>query len=154
MTLTTKNDLIWGWENDEYPTLLYKECGYTVTERSWYDGPLIQLEHDYYKYILSYAACARTYSFSNNDKIFINVEEHAKLTKRVKVLNPGVIELYKVTDGGDELDFTKKLNSLSPEFIRMVHSLTQWVADFNKESEDYIYTIEIYAEKGTNINDL
>lgn len=158
MDLEVSNNLIWGHPK-EYSTQIFKECGYEVTDWSWYDGHIVSCScTEYPQLSINYAACADSYCiFSEDPQDYINVqiEEVGKLAsteRRSKVnFNKIVVRKQTIKDSHahDEVDVVNP----SPEFDLMITELFKWQKSFIK-SEDFDYAITIYIGKEVNVEEL
>lgn len=158
MDLEVSNNLIWNHPK-EFSTQMLKECGYEITDWSWYDGHIVSCnctEHP--QLSINYAACANSYCiFSEEplDYINVQVEEVGKLASEQK---RSKVDFNKITVNqqlGDkphdyqEIDIT----NISPEFDNFIKELFKWQKSFDK-SEDFDYSITIYIGKAVNVEEL
>lgn len=156
MDLEASNNLCWGGNFDDGPCFqktLFNECGYDIEDWSWYDGPIVKLNHKEYPEIYaSYAACANTYAFHvdfTGDEVYINVciEEVLKSTGVINVLHADQNKRNSHTN------ITSLLPRYSPEFNDLVKELKEWNLSFDRNTHSE-YDITIHIGKGVNTDEL
>ena len=156
MDLEVQNNLIWGHPK-EYSTQLFKECGYEITDWSWYDGPIVTLKcTEHPQLSVNYAACANSYCIVSEEPVeYINVqvEEVPKLASEQKrseydFRNIQVKQQLAESKNGE---YDKLVNFVgSYEFDCFVLKLHEWKNSFDK-SKDYDYAITIYLGKEVDL---
>lgn len=156
MDLEISNNIIWCG-NETYATTLLKECGYEVTDWSWYDGPIVQCNSTEYPDLkISYAACANSYCIHcdiEENYINVQIEEVGKLASVEKRSNYD-FDSIKVKQQISSSDYDEiEIQDPSPEFNSFIKELFLWKKTFDKPT-DYDYTICIYLGKEVNLNEL
>lgn len=156
MDIEVSNNLIWG-HPEEFTSRVLLECGYEVTDWSWYDGHLVSCKTPYPELIVQYTACSSGYYFITGDElpsITIQLEEIGKLAseERRNMFNFNSIDYYQQTEDGTGQTKVHLFNP-SPEFNRFVTELYNWKKTFDK-SPDFDYTVGIYFGKEIDLNEL
>lgn len=159
MDLEVSNNLIWG-QSKEYSIQLLKECGYEVTEWSWYDGPIVTAKcTEYPDFSINYAACANTYCIVTEEPLeYLNIQivEVGKLcsghTRSQHNFSKISVRQQCTSDFDDSsTELTHFVGSREFECFKL--KLFDWQKSFDK-TDEYDYTITIYIGKGVKLNTL
>lgn len=144
--------VIWTYTQSR-ATDLFENCGYFVSDWSWYDGHIVSLLSKQYSNIeIDYAACADSYTFSSTEfpGLAICIEEVPKIRTEPSDHIFDRVPIYKVLENKPE---EVHITNPTPEFREFVQELYQWVMTFDK-SEDLDYTVSIYVQENIEVTEL